>query len=320
VSARKEAGHSSAPAAAATDAPATAAQPEAPSPRFPPPNVTPPSARSADAGDGRWQPLTSDSPSRPAESPLYTTVIHPHVSSRFITITLVAIDLDRLRLELMLGVDDVGKQKVPFVPGLVPATERAGLVAVFNGGFMPQHGRWGMQMGQTTLLPPREQGCSVALFDQGVQIRSWPALAPRSTELRALRQTPPCLVEDGAINADLQVGRDRAWAGNTPGLVTRRRSAIGLSADGRTLFYALGVEASPKQLATGLLAAGATFAAQLDINWNWTRFLLFGADAAGKPRVNASLAEVEHTSRDYVETPSKRDFFYLVARTAPAQR
>jgi hypothetical protein len=279
---------------------------------FPPPEIAPPSARSAEPGDGRWQPLGD---SRGAEPRLYTTVIHPHEASRFITLTLVAIDLTRVRIELMPGVDDVGKQAVPFTPGLVPGAEQARLLAAFNGGFMPQHGRWGMRAFETTLLPPREQGCTIALSSEGgVAIRSWSALAPNAAELRALRQTPPCLLEQGEVHPDLLAGRDRAWAGQTPGIVTRRRSALGISEDGQTLYYALGVEASPKLLATGLLAAGATSAAQLDINWNWTRFLLFAAGEGGAPRVSTTLAPVEHTKRDYVEVASKRDFFYVLER------
>jgi hypothetical protein len=292
--------------------PAAAAE-VAPRQPFPPPNVAPPAARSAEASDGRWQPL-GDAPAG-APALLYTTLIHPHESSRFITLTLVAIDLTRVRIELMPGVDDVGKQQVPFTPGLVPEHDHAGLVAAFNGGFMPQHGRWGMRVGETTLLAPRDPGCTIALLTDGsMQIRSWPALAASSAQLRALRQTPPCLLEQGEVHPDLLAGRDRAWAGHTPGIVTRRRSALGLSEDGRTLLYALGVECSPKLLATGLRAAGARSAAQLDINWNWTRFLLFGGGPKGKPRVSGTLAEVEHTKRDYVEAASKRDFFYIVRR------
>jgi hypothetical protein len=280
---------------------------------FPPADIVPPSTRSAEPGDGRWKPL-GESPPAGAAALLYTTQIHPHESSRFITLSLVAIDLTRARIELVPGVDDVGTQQVPFVPGLVPEHDRAALVAAFNGGFMPQHGRWGMRVGATTLLPPREPGCTIALAADRIEIRSWPALAPRSAELRALRQTPPCLLEEGDVHPDLLAGRDRAWAGHTPGIVTRRRSALGLSEDGKTLLYALGVECSPKLLATGLRAAGARSAAQLDINWNWTRFLLFAADSTGKPRVAATLAEVDHTKRDYVEAASKRDFFYVVRR------
>ena len=266
--------------------------------RFPPPDVAPPSARSAEADDGRWKPF-DDAQLSDGKSLVYTTVIHPHEASRFIALTVVAIDLARARLEFLPGVDDVSKQRVPFAPGLVPASD----------------GRWGMRVGDSTLLPPREPGCTIALFAEGrVEISSWPALAPAAAEIRALRQTPPCLLEQGAVHADLVAGRDKAWAGHTPGIVTRRRSAIGLSQDAQTLFYAIGVETSPKLLASGLRAVGAATAAQLDINWNWTRFLLFGTAADGKPSVAKALVQVEYSKRDYVELASKRDFFYVVKR------
>ncbi len=279
--------------------------------RFPPADIAPPSARSAERDDGRWKPLDEGS-TRPL---LYTTLIHPHETSRFISITLVAIDLSRTRLELMPGVDDVGKHPVPFTPGLVPPNDRVALVAVFNGGFMPQHGRWGMRVGGTTLLPPRDAGCSVAIFSDGaVKIRSHAALAPTEPQIRILRQTPACLLEQGSIHPDLLAGRDRAWAGYTPGIVTRRRSAIALSADAKILYYAVGVEASPKLLALGLRAAGAHDGAQLDINWNWTRFFTFAPGADGKPSIARALVDVQHTKRDYVDVPSRRDFFYVMRR------
>jgi len=283
---------------------------------FPPPNVVPPFARSAAAGDGRWAPL-GDARSGDGTPLLATTVIHPHEASKFITLTLVAIDLTATRLHFLPGSDDVGKQKVPFVPGLVPSHERERLLAAFNGGFMPRHGRWGMRVGGTTIVPPREPGCTIALLEGGsVRIASWQALAPLENELRFLRQTPPCLLEHGAVHPALQRGDSKPWAGQTPGIVTRRRSAIGLSQDGRILYYAVGVETPPKLLATGLLAAGAHDAAQLDINWNWTRFFLFQKEPDNRFAVVAALVDVEHSKREYVEHASERDFFYVL-RTEP---
>ena len=132
-------------------------------------------------------------------------------------------------------------------------------------------------------------------------------------EIRALRQTPPCLVENGAVHPQLEKGQDRAWGGQTPGIVTRRRSALGVSAGGRILYYAIGVETPPKLLARGLLAAGVHAAAQLDINWNWTRFFVFSR-AGGELGIAESLVEVEHGKRDYVERASERDFFYVLRR------
>jgi hypothetical protein len=294
---------------AATSAPPD--PPTTPGPGFPPANITPPFARSAESDDGRWKPF-DESSERPL---LYTTLIHPHETSRFIAVTLVAIDLSRARLDFVPGVDDVGKRRVPFAPGLVPPNDHAKLIAAFNGGFMPEHGRWGMRLGETTLLAPRDPGCTVAIFDDSsVKIRSWPVLSPAEASIRVVRQTPPCLLEQGTLHPDLLAGRDRAWAGHTPGIVTRRRSAIGLDDSGKVLFYAVGVEATPKLLALGLRAAGAQDAAQLDINWNWTRFFGFAQAESGKPAIAKALVEVEHTKRDYVTTASKRDFFYVVQR------
>jgi hypothetical protein len=292
--------------------------PPAPAPprtkTFPPADVPAPFARSAAAGDGHWKPF-GDARTAGGAPFLVSTLIHPHEASKFITLALVAIDLGSTRLGFLPGVEDVGKLKVPFAPGLVPAAEQPRLLAVFNGGFMPQHGRWGMRVGETTILPPREPGCTVAILTSGaVLIRRWPELAATEAEIHALRQTPPCLVEKGALHPELLQNRDKAWAGRTPGIVTRRRSAIGLSADGQTLYYAIGVETPPKLLAEGLIAAGIHDAAQLDINWNWTRFFVFSKAPDGRLGVSEMLADVEHGKRDYVERASERDFFYVLRR------
>jgi hypothetical protein len=87
-----------------------------------------------------------------------------------------------------------------------------------------------------------------------------------------------------------------------------------VSADGRILYYAIGVETPPKLLAQGLLAAGVHTAAQLDINWNWTRFFAFSSVPDTGLGVTESLVKVEHSKRDYVERPSERDFFYVLSR------
>jgi hypothetical protein len=291
----------------------TGSQPN-PSHSFPPADIAPPYPRSAAEGDGVWKPF-GDARGADGRPLVVATEVHPHAVSSFHTLTLVAIDRTRTELGFLPGVADVGKMTVPFVPGLVPAGDRGRLVAVFNGGFLPRHGRWGMRVGQTTIMAPRDSGCTLFLFANGdVRIASWPSVMSSDTEIRALRQTPPCLLENGAIHADLSKNQDRAWGGKTPGVVTHRRSAVGLSADGRVLYYAIGVETSPKLLAQGLLAAGVHVAAQLDINWNWTRFFVFRAGSDGALGIAESLLPVEYSKRDYVERPSERDFFYVLGR------
>jgi hypothetical protein len=242
-------------------------------------------------------------------------VIHPHEASRFITATIVAIDLHAVTLNFMPGTEDLGGQKVPFSAGLVPAAERERLLAVFNGGFQPRHGHWGMKLGETTVVPPRDEGCTLALYADGsVRLGSWPALAASAASMRAFRQTPPCLVEAGAVHPELLAGRDKAWAGQAKDLVTRRRSGVGLDASGSVLFYAIGVETSPRLLGEALRAAGADSAAEFDINWNWTRFLLYERDREKKPRVTGALVQGEFSKSGYIERPSERDFFYVLAK------
>jgi hypothetical protein len=116
------------------------------------------------------------------------------------------------------------------------------------------------------------------------------------------------------VHPSLRAGRDKAWKGQIADLKTRRRSAVGIDASGRVLFYAIGEEADARWLAEGMRLAGAHAALQLDINWYWTRFLVTGA-VDGKRRVTSTLIpKMEYQKTGYVERPSTRDFFYAVAR------
>jgi hypothetical protein len=256
---------------------------------------------------------------------LAQTVLRPHETSRFLTVHIVAIDLRRLELHYLPGTEDVLGKRLPdsVTPGRVPPEHHPRLVAAFNGGFMPQHGRWGMKVSDFIVVPPRELGCTVAtqpsaLPERSVRIAPWPALAAEEPQLPAYRQTPPCLLNGGELHPDLKRGVEKPWGGFNPNLVTRRRSAVGLDASGHLLFYAVGVEVGPRLLAEALAHAGAAQAAELDINDNWTRFALFVLDeATGQPRVERMLLDdMVKQKSGYVARPSERDFFYLLRRTA----
>jgi hypothetical protein len=294
-----------------------------PSPAFPPKDIIPPHARSAAPDDGRWAPFGNAAlGERAATDPpaVVRTVVHPHPDSKWVTITIAAVDLTRVAVRLVPGTEDLEWAKVAASApaGLVPAADRGGLIAVANGGFQPKHGRWGMMASSVVIAPPREDGCTIALYPDGsVRLGPWPALAPTRDRMESFRQTPACLVAGGALHPALLAGHDKQWAGHAADVTTRRRSGIGLDLAGRVLFYAVGEEADPRWLAEGLRLAGAEGAAELDINWYWTRFLLFGEGeaAGGSLHVTSTLIpKMEHLATSYVQRPSTRDFFYLVRR------
>jgi hypothetical protein len=297
---------------------------------FPPPDPGAPFEKSKHEGDGTYRFMFEDAPDVPVEKriegeldPGFGTdfvrrlVIHPHQASRFFKLTVAAFDLRKLALGHGPGAQDVLDVNHPELEptaGLVPKEKWPGLVAVFNEGFQPKHGRWGMLSGGVLLVPPREDGCTFAVLADGTaRVGSWPSLRD-DDRIIAYRQAPPCLVAEGELHPKLLAGDRKPWAGQQKDLKTRRRSAVGLSKDGRTLFYALGTETEPEVLAAGMKHIGAHFAAQLDINWNWTR-LFFFEEKEGEVRPVGALEE--HMAKDkgeYIYRPGKRGFFYLVRR------
>lgn len=285
----------------------------APSVPFPPPAFSPPVARTAAGGDGVWTALSG------GDGAIVRTVVHPHAFKKFVYAAVVAVDLERVGVKLVAGTLEPESKRVPRAErsGLVPAADQSRLVAVFNGGFKARHGHYGMGIGKQVFLPPRQDdSCTVALYDDGrVRIGRWQELD--QTGLAAFRQTPPCLARHAAPSADLDNSwKRRHWGMNAKGKQDIRRSALGTRDDGRVLMFGLGEWITPRGLTRAMLAAGAEDVAELDINWSYTRFILFSASAeGGAPGVSGTLIpEIKHLPGEYVSRPSTRDFFYLFRR------
>jgi hypothetical protein len=281
---------------------------------FPPPAFAPPFPRTASEGDGTWTPFV---PAGAGEAALlYKTTVHPDAVKPQIYVVVVAIDLARVGIHLVAGTHEPLSEEVPpqHRPGLIPPADLQKLIAVTNGGFMTRHGNWGMVIRGETFQPPQPEGCSVALLDGRVEIRTHAALTHKPSEMRALRQTPPCLVERGKVNPFLLgAEKPRAWGMSETGGIDIRRSALGVSPDGRTLFYGLGEWVTPRQMAETMRVAGALDVAELDVNWSYTRFLLYGPGPT--PEVTETLIpKTKHAPGQYVRKPAERDFFYLVRR------
>ena len=94
-----------------------------------------------------------------------------------------------------------------------------------------------------------------------------------------------------------------------------RRSAVGLSADARTLFVGISNSTTARALALGMQHAGARDVAQLDVNFSFPRFLLYreGQDTSKLTAVGA-VKGLLYQKDEYVGRASPRDFFYVTAR------
>ncbi len=261
-------------------------------------------------------------PGAPAGSSaaLYRSTVHPEPIKPFVYVAVVAIDLARVALTLVAGTDEPLAEQVPAERrgALVPTDQQAGLIAVFNGGFKARHGGYGMRLGPDLFVAPRADACAVGIEPGGgVLVAPWSAIAEREAALFAWRQTPPCLLDRGELHPDLEAeARTRRWGSAEGGDLEVRRSALGLAEGGRTLLYGLGEWTTAKALATAMKAAGAVSAAELDINWSYTFFLLFGHPAPGDPLqvTSALVPKTKFTPRRFVEKPAARDFFYLSRR------
>ena len=307
-----------------TAAPTAAPAPEPPPPPpVPPPKFAAPFAKTAQDGDGVWEPLVPGPPGQPAL--LYKAIVHPHPQKKPIYAAIVAIDLTRTDVALVAGTDEPETKTVDASKrtGLVPAGVLDDLLVVMNGGFMAKHGNYGMMLDGAEFLTPREDACAVAKRKDGsLWIAPWIEMKGKNADLLFYRQTPACLVDKGALHADLDSDfKRRKWGGQNNGQKDTRRSAMGLDASGKVLFYGLGEWVFPMDIAVAMKAAGAVSAAELDINWSYTRFLLMGRPTPSDPVqvVSTLVPKIEHSKRGYVEKAATRDFFYVTRkRPSPA--
>ncbi|MFO0758376.1 MAG: phosphodiester glycosidase family protein [Byssovorax sp.] len=308
---------SGAPAAALPSAEAQAEKPAEPGAQpvydgFPPPPFQAPFSNVAAQGDGTWIAMK--------EPGMAKSLVHPDPKRSFAAVAVVAIDLRRIDLKMVAGTTEPSSTSVKsdHRPGLIPKEAGDALIAAFNGGFKTTHGHYGMMLDGETFVPPRDISCTVGLYKDGsIRIRTWPELKPSEPDMLGYRQTPPCLVEQGKTNTVLDTGEyNRNWGAAVGGETVIRRSAIGIDKDGHTLFYGFGDAVTAQSLSQAMKAIGAMDAAQLDVNYSYPRFLLYERPAPDAPPKAASslVPGVKFVSREYVEEPSPRDFFYLVRR------
>ena len=298
-------------------APADAAPPSA---AFQPVNPGPALKEWSAPGDGEWLGITDP---RHADEPprMFKTLLHPDKGRSWAEVFVVAIDLKQVQLYPVVGTQepqpdsDEAKQYVR--QGKIPADRQATLIAAFNGGFMTEHGGYGMKLEGVTIAKPKPRACAIALYkDESLRIGSWQALGSTESDMVWFRQTPECMWEDDKLHAGLQAGAGlKKWGATVDGETVIRRSAIGLNADRSVLYVAITNHTSARVLADGLHHAGATDIAQLDVNWSYPKFVTFEPIGHTNVLHPVPLAPgFEYSDDEYLRKKEKRDFFYITRK------
>ncbi|HTJ83836.1 MAG TPA: phosphodiester glycosidase family protein [Polyangiaceae bacterium] len=280
----------------------------------PPPFVAPYPSVASDE-DGKWVPMRG--PHEIGDVVMWKSVVHPDPKRPFAAVAVVAVDRQRTELHLVAGTDEPKSREVPRSErtGLIPETAADTLVAAFNGGFKAMHGNYGMRIAQDTFIPPRDIACTVAAnADGNLTVRTFSKATDAWDRALWYRQTPPCLVEQGEPNPGLLFEFNKNWGAAVGGDTIIRRSAFGVSKDGKHFFYGLGDAVTAQSIGRAMLAVGAWDAAQLDVNYSYPRFLLFDHGEGGASATHPIIPDIKYSPSEYVRTPAQRDFFYVTKK------
>jgi hypothetical protein len=283
-----------------------------------PASIAPPYPEVAAAGDGVWVPVPDpEHPEVPAV--MYKTLLHPDPERPYTELFIVSMPSDQVKLASVPGTEEPASENpaAAALPGrgVIPAAHRGDLLAAFNGGFRAEHGHHGMMVGGVTLLDPRADMCTTAGYEDGsLQIGTYSRLAALPQKPLWFRQSPRCMVEQGALHPGLRDPNARGWGATLEGETVIRRSAIALSQDGERLFVAVTNFTTARALALGMRAAGGWNVAQLDVNRSFPKFLLFPRDEAGKRHAVSLFQGFLYEPEEMLDDPNPRDFFYLTRR------
>ena len=262
-------------------------------------------------GEGQWSAYLSDEANGRVVA--YRTFLQPDAARPYALVSIVAFDLEVTRLHFVLGLEEPSSPVAVRRSGSIPeADKQAGvLLAAFNGGFKTEHGHFGVGVRGVTVLPPRQGLATLAIHSNGqLQLGAWGTEITDSPDIVAWRQNCPLLVHNGEINPHTADNAPQDWGYTVKGGTATWRSALGLSADGRTLYYAVGPSLTLPVLAQSMATVGAANAMQLDINPYWTHFDAFTADG-GQLQPDPLLAAMKGQADNRFLKPFSRDFFYV---------
>jgi len=264
-------------------------------------------------GEGQWTAFLQDEAGNMLAERTY---LQPDPARAYAYAAVVAFDLQATRLHFVLGYDEPRSPVQVLRSGRIPAADlQAGrLLAAFNGGFKAQHGHFGVMTNGVTLIAPRGGMGTVGIYADGtLRIGAWGTDIASSPHLLTWRQNGPLIIQNGEINPHTADNDPLSWGLTVYGATATYRSGLGISRDGRTLYYAAGPSLTLPALARALQDAGAYQAIQLDINNYWVHFESFQV-LAGKIKAVPLLGDMNGVGNHRFLSAYSRDYFYVTTK------
>jgi hypothetical protein len=266
-------------------------------------------------GEGAWQAYIKDSK---GHAVAFRTFIQPDPKRPYTLVAVVAFDLTRTKLNFIMGFDEPSVKDGPKGTGLIPEGDaKPGiLLATFNGAFKAQHGEYGAMSEGVVAIQPRKGIAMVAMYKDGtVKIGEYGKEILSLDNTVAWRQNCSLIIENGQLNPLVNNDSAEYWGANLHGETVTWRSGIGISADGKTLYYFAGPNMMMPVLASAMEAVGVQNGMQLDINNYWVHFTAI-KDQGGKNIPDPLFPDDMKADVGRYLTRYPRDFFYVALKEA----
>ena len=193
-------------------------------------------------------------------------------------------------------------------PAKVPDSQRARLLATFNGGFTYVDGHNGSADNGRTNEPLKTGNATLVGYRDGrIAIVKWSGSPSVGPDVAWARQSLAPIVWDGQLNPRLNTNPDSAQWGYTLGGRTRVwRTGVGIDRRGNLMYVAADGQ-TVISLAKILQHLGAVRAMEFDINPEWHTLITYTQGANGLVPTMVGPNPMQAPTRYLV--PDDRDFF-----------
>ena len=262
-------------------------------------------------GEGIWSAYIDDV--------AYRAFLQPDPERPYSVVAVIAIDLTQVQLHYVLGSIEpkFTDETVPAKrSGRIPDEDRAPghLLAAFNGGFQAQHGNFGAMSDGVVAIPLQTGLGMVAIRENGeIVIGEWGAEITDADTFIAWRQNGPLVVQAGELTEHVFSFSPKDWGYTINDVSPTWRSGLALDPSRQILFYIAGPSLTVEALGKSMLAAGAAYGMQLDINPYWvhfTPFLVEDGILVPDPLFPDSMNE----NIDRYLNAYSHDYFYITTR------